>query len=239
MKPLDLITGTILLFITAMAQLIVSRWGLAPALMSAFGAGVIVEATRRLSGFSLQSPFAAPAISAAGSMVGLAMYLVGSDDHLNPALWTAPVVAAFPSACLAAVNALRSPRCQLCRQSTRRLLSFMCPRCQLLTCENCWIFETCRCRLCEENQIALFPQDAEWWGAQLGPQLHVGKCNLCLRSAKDVSVLRSCPNCHHGQCQMCWDHNNGCCGRCNWTMSGLPQQVMEHVALATGSREPK
>ena len=237
MKPGEIMMLMAVAFVVATGQLISTHGGLALTLVAGFAAGILVELGTRLFGFSFDEQKFLPAVVAgAASLVGLIIFIAGSEGHLEPASWTAPFLATLVPGVIALAEILRAARCRLCRRSVRRILSFVCPRCHLLICEYCWGFESCRCRLCEENHIALFPQQPEWWVEHLGPQIHVGKCSLCLRTGSTQITLRACPQCRHTQCQQCWDDNNGRCSRCARVMSGLPSEVMDHVTFGEAAR---
>ena len=232
MKPGEIITLIAIGFVVATGQLVAAHGGLALTLVAGFAAGILVETGTRLFGLSFDRRKSLPAVLAGlASLVGLVIFVAGSTGDLEPAAWIAPLLAAVLPGMIALVESLRAARCRLCRRSAGRFLSFVCPRCHLLICEYCWGFESCRCRLCEENHIALFPQESEWWLEHLGAQIHVGKCSLCLQTGSTQVTLRACPQCRHTQCQQCWDDNNGRCSRCAWVMGGLPSEVMDHVAL--------
>jgi len=232
MKPGEIITLIAIAFVVATGQLVAADWGLALTLVAGLAAGILVETGTRLFGFSFDERKFLPAMMAGlASLVGLVIFVAGSTGHPEPAAWIAPLLATLVPGTIALAETLRSARCRLCRRSVKRVLSFVCPRCHLHVCEYCWGFESCRCRLCEENHISLFPQEPKWWLEHLGPQIHGGKCSLCLRKGSTQITLRACPQCRHMQCQQCWDENNGRCNRCAWVMSGLPSEVMDHVAL--------
>jgi hypothetical protein len=147
-------------------------------------------------------------------------------------IWIAPLLAALPTGMTALLTAMRGRRCQLCRAPLRRLLSFCCPRCHLVACENCWQFERDRCSLCEANQVSLFPIDISWWQQRFGAQVHGGRCTLCLRTADGRVAHWACVGCGHAQCRPCWDDNNGQCSRCGWTLPHRLPEVSTHAAAA-------
>lgn len=153
----------------------------------------------------------------------------GAEVATPQTAWMAPLLAALPTGMTALVTSMRGRRCQLCRTPVRRLLSFCCPRCHLIACENCWQFERDRCCLCEANQIPLFPIDVSWWQQCFGTQVHGGRCTLCLRGADGRVAQWACAGCGHGQCRSCWDDNNGKCSRCGWMISDLPPEVSGKV----------
>jgi hypothetical protein len=222
--------------LAATAQLLAGRWGLTSILAGGVLAGGIVLAGERLLSLEVEPAYLSPLVSAAASLLGLGFGEAGSGLHLVPEIWIAPLLALAVPGSPALIAALRAKKCQLCHASLRRLLSFQCPRCHLLACENCWQFERGRCRLCEANQIPLFPSDFRWWQERFGSPVQGGRCALCLRTADWKAAHWSCAGCGHSQCSTCWDDNNGQCSRCGWTLPDLPADVSEYV-LAGSRRE--
>ena len=227
--------------LTAVVQLLAVSGGAGWALAGGIADGLLLVAAIRVFSISVEG-VVLPALAAAGaSLVGLAAGMLGSGAEIHPAAWAAPALAAAAPAAVWIADRMRAPKCRLCRRqiSQRKrnpILAFTCPRCNFLACEYCWEFEKCRCRLCEANQVALFPGDRSWWAQRMGNELSSGKCSLCFGSGEATSPLHACPKCHYGQCQRCWDDNNGQCGRCRWSMPDLPSTLHEYVMLGRSTR---
>ncbi len=225
--------------LAATAQLVAARWGVIADLAGGCFCGVILLAGMRVLALETKRLYMPPIVAAAASLLGLALAETGSGVVYPPAVWTAPVFAALLSGAPALGIVTRGARCQHCRARLRHLLSFSCPRCHLIACENCWQFERDRCSLCDTNHVPLFPLDFSWWQEHFGSQVQIGRCVLCLR-APDWSVAHwACGSCGHGQCRSCWDDSNGQCSRCGWNIPDLPATVNEHVAVETSPSKLK
>jgi hypothetical protein len=226
-----------LAILAAVAQLAAAQWGLIGDLIGGLLCGIIILAGVRIFAIETDHLYLSPLVAIATSILGLALAFAGTGKPSPLAAWMAPLLAALPLAIPAVAIALRGERCELCHARLRGLLSFSCPRCRLVVCENCWQFERGRCRLCETNQVAVFPLDREWWQQHFGSQARVGRCVLCLRTA-DWSVAHwACVGCGHTQCRLCWDDNNGQCSRCGWIIPGLPTELSEFVAAGRSPRK--
>lgn len=223
--------------LAAAVQLISARWRLSGDLAGGFLSGLIILGGMRALALEIEHIYLPPLVAVGASLLGLALGIAGSSVAYPRVFFIAPLLAALPTGALALKNGLRGARCQLCRARLRRLLSFSCPRCHLIACENCWEFERGRCRLCETNQAPLFPLDFSWWQQRFGSQTPSGRCALCLRIADGKVAHWPCAGCGHSQCRSCWDDNNGQCSRCGWTIPGLPTAVSEFVEA--GARRVK
>jgi len=223
--------------VAATAQLVATRWGLAGALAGGFLCGLLVLAGIRVLALQIGNLYLPSIVAAAAVLPGVLFAMAGSDVAWPRTVWMAPLLAALPTSVAALVTGMRGRKCQLCRSSLRGLLSFSCPRCHLVACENCWQFERDRCRLCEANQIPLFPVDILWWQQRFGSQVHGGRCALCLRSADGRVAQWACAGCGHSQCRPCWDDNNGQCSRCGWTIPDLQADASTYDAA--GARPDK
>lgn len=220
----------------AAAQLIATRWGLIGDSVGGFCCGLIVLAGKNILASESAITYFPPLLAALASLAGLGIGMAGSEISYPNAAWLAPLLAALPFGLMVVKDQLRGARCQLCHGNLRGLLSFLCPRCHLTSCENCWQFERGRCRLCDSNQVPLFPLDSEWWQERFGSQARGGRCALCLR-AEDWQISHwACANCGNGQCRTCWDDNNGQCSRCGWVIPDLPHEISEYV-MAGSHRE--
>ncbi len=222
-----------LAILAAAAQLVATRWGLVGDLAGGFLSGVLVLVGTRVLMLEIEKTYLMPILAAVASLCGLASAIVGSDLTTPHTAWTASLLAALPTGMTALVTGMRGRRCQLCRMPLRRLLSFCCPRCHLVACENCWQFERDRCCLCEANQIPLFPIDISWWQQCFGTQVQNGRCFLCLRAADGRVAQWACADCGHGQCRSCWDDNNGQCSRCGWIIPNLPPEIGTQAVTGT------
>lgn len=216
--------------IAAVLQLITTRWGLSGALTGGLFCGIVVVAGARVLQAEIEPAFVPVLAAAVSSTAGLLLAVVGAEVQITRMTWLAPLIAAMLAAIPALVGALRRARCPLCHAQLHGLLAFACPRCHLKVCENCWQFERGRCKLCEANQVALFPQDLAWWQERFNRQAREGRCALCLRTADWEVAHWACDGCGHSQCRLCWDDNNGQCSCCGWTVQGLPEDVGEFVA---------
>lgn len=226
----NLILAT-LAVLSAIIQLVATRWGLVGDLAGGLLCGITILISMRLLAIETNSLYIPPLVAVLASALGLAMAIVGAGIAHPPTIWLAPLLAGLPLAIFAIAAALRTARCEICHARLRGLLSFSCPRCHLVTCENCWQFERGRCSVCETNQVALFPLDHAWWQERFGAQAREGKCALCLRTA-DWSVAHwPCGSCGHTQCRLCWDDNNGQCSRCGWVVPGIATELSEFAAI--------
>lgn len=222
--------------LSAIAQLVAMRWGLAGDLVGGLLCGGIILMGARILALEIEHIYLPSLVAAAGSLLGFAFGMAGSVTVYPPIAWASPLLAALLPGVPALYTTMRGAKCQLCHTTLRRLLSFSCPRCHLVTCENCWQFERDRCRLCEANQIALFPLDLSWWQEHLGSQVQGGRCTLCLRTVDGRVAHWACAACGHGQCRLCWDDNNGQCSRCEWTIPDLPAEVSAYIAIGARAK---
>jgi hypothetical protein len=221
--------------LAAAAQLTATRWGLIGDLVGGVLCGCILLGGMRLFALDTERIYLPPLVAAVASLLGLVLEKAGSNITYSPVAWTAPLLAALPAGAPALSIIMRGARCQICHTRLRRLLSFSCPRCHLVACENCWQFERGRCSLCEANQAPLFPLDYSWWQQRFGSQVHGSRCALCLRTEEPNVAQWGCRGCGHSQCRTCWDDNNGQCSRCGWTIPDLPAEVSEYVAAGMRS----
>jgi len=144
-------------------------------------------------------------------------------------IWWAPACAAAVAGFGSLISLRMRNRCHLCNRWLRRsVVSFECPRCGFLVCEECWEFDHLRCRLCEQNHVPAFSPDARWWDQHLGARVNFGRCQICLTTS-DRTDLRSCGRCGRPQCRDCWDNANGQCSRCNWVVDDLPETLRPYM----------
>ena len=153
--------------------------------------------------------------------------------------WLAPPIA-FACSYLSVMLRIRDrARCSLCNRRLKlQAVTFRCPRCSLLVCdERCWDFEHRRCAMCLENRVPVLPIQDSWWNRVAGPRYPHGRCQVCLASAEQAD-LRPCGKCRRLQCRDCWDFSNGECTRCGAPLSELPVSLREMVAETAGEAQP-
>jgi hypothetical protein len=172
-----------------------------------------------------------PLVPVGSSVVAIAvLYFVAGKDET---LWFAPLTAAATAGVVVAIARMSSRRCGLCNRRIGGGVAFDCPRCGMLICErNCWVFEQCRCRLCEQNRVPIFSPDGRWWDKHFGPRSNHGRCQICLGTAEETD-LRVCGKCGRPQCRVCWDFSNGQCSRCHWIVDDLPEQLRPFMAVSS------
>jgi hypothetical protein len=214
-------------------QLVATGWGLVGNLIGGLLCGFILLAGIRALALDVERLYLPPLVAAVASLLGLVLAKGGANVAVLSAAWAAPILAMLPAGAPALGAVIRGARCQICHARLRRLLSFLCPRCHLVTCENCWQFERGRCSLCESNQAPLFPLDYSWWEDRFGSQVHGRRCALCLSEEDWSRAQWGCRSCGHSQCRPCWDDNNGQCSRCGWAIPNLPTEVSEYTAAET------
>jgi hypothetical protein len=147
----------------------------------------------------------------------------------SPVLWAAPLLTCAVAVALLLIRQMSAERCALCGSRLGGRVAFECPRCVLRVCDACWVFEYCRCRLCEQNHVPVFT-DAKWWDRELGPRLTFGRCQLCLTPVDTEGTdLRACRDCGRPQCRNCWDASNGECRRCGWIVNDLPVALRPYM----------
>lgn len=169
------------------------------------------------------------------SAVGVVAGFFSGNNELN--IWWAPAAAAGVAALWWFMSSGLGKRCHLCNRWLRRsVVSFECPRCEFVVCEQCWEFDHLRCRLCEQNHVPAFSPDGRWWDQHLGARVGYGRCQICLTTS-DQADLRSCGRCGRPQCRACWDSANGQCSRCHWIMDDLPMALRPYM-LKTPNAEP-
>jgi len=178
----------------------------------------------------------APLVAGSSSLAGVAAaaFTRGSSAEI----WMGPVLAPVAAFAVMGVARRRAGRCRVCNQNPGARVTFPCPRCRLLVCEDCWVFELSRCRLCDENQVRILSEDARWWDRRFGPPSQFGRCQLCLRTAGDAD-LHSCRNCGRSQCRECWDAANGQCSRCQWTIADVPESLRVYLIHSPSARESR
>jgi hypothetical protein len=216
--------------LAAVVQLIATRWGIAGVLAGGLLCGITVVSGAHVLQMETEPMFAPVIAAVVASLAGLLLGVEGAGVRITGMAWVAPLIAAIPATIPVVIEATRGARCPLCHTRLHSLLAFVCPRCHLKVCENCWQFERGRCHLCEANQVALFPLDLAWWQERFKRQAREGRCALCMRTTDWEVAHWPCGGCGHSQCRLCWDDNNGQCSRCGWTMPGLPEDVREFVA---------
>ena len=171
--------------------------------------------------------WAAPLFSTASSLAGVMMVLLAREG-LPLEFWMGPILAGAVASAVTLIRHRQARRCNLCNRHLGAAVAFTCPRCELLVCEDCWVFEFSRCQLCEQNHVRILSLDSRWWYHQFGPRSEFGRCQLCLKTAQECD-LRSCRNCGRTQCTECWDSVNGQCNRCRWTVEDVPESLRAYL----------
>jgi hypothetical protein len=180
-----------------------------------------------------------PLVPVVSSLAGVTILYFGSLAGNDPTVWLAPPAAALAGGLIVAIRNMSSRRCALCSRRIGGGVAFHCPRCGLLVCEqNCWVFEHCRCRLCDENRVTVFTPDGRWWDKQFGPRVSYGRCQICMTPAEDID-LRVCGKCGRPQCRECWDFANGQCSRCHWVLADLPEHLRPFVTGPVETPRPR
>lgn len=175
----------------------------------------------------LPAPWVSVALPTVSSLAGVSvLFFARQAQSLN--LWLAPLLACVLSLAVVGVERFRSKRCALCSRRLGDGVAFACPRCGLVVCDSCWVFERVRCLLCEQNRVTVFVPDARWWDRQFGPRTMHGRCQLCMVPAQETD-LRACGKCGRPQCRVCWDGENGQCSRCKWIVADLPEPLHEYM----------
>ncbi len=130
----------------------------------------------------------------------------------------------------------RHSPCPLCKAAVGRDASFACPRCNRVVCArpSCWSSRHLRCTSCLELEVVLFPTQTDWWARNLGPRVTKGVCDSCFEEGYEAD-LRACGQCPLLMCRRCWDHHNGRCTRCQWTVGELPPGLRRYIARPAGS----
>lgn len=198
------------------------------------GIFVAIVCTLLLHFFQLELRWEWTAALATGASLLAVSIIFLSQASPPPYIWLSCILALVTSLAIVGVRRLRSRRCALCNRRLGRELAFGCPRCELLVCDHCWVFESSRCQLCEQNKVTIFPLDGRWWDRQFGPRIEHGRCQLCLTPAREID-LRACRKCGRPQCRACWDAANGQCSRCRWTVEELPESLRPYVLPGPGN----
>lgn len=160
--------------------------------------------------------------------------------HPGFAIWFAPLLAAASCATAAALLQRNSRRCALCNRGlATQNLTFQCPRCHQVVCEeSCWSFEHRRCSLCLEQRVPLLSNIESWWLRVTGPRSTYGRCSVCLGGPEQLE-LHLCPQCRRPQCRECWDFHNGECQRCGAALPELPSALTDTALQNTLSGLPQ
>ena len=148
----------------------------------------------------------------------------------DPLEWWAPAAAGAISCVWLVYRTQTRRRCALCdRRLGSSALAFECPRCALKVCADvCWDSNYLRCRLCEQNHVAILPAEPRWWDRQLGARANQGRCQVCMTTSEKAD-LRVCGHCGRPQCRDCWDQTNGQCSRCRWIIPDLPEKLRPYM----------
>jgi hypothetical protein len=230
MNTRDIVLAAAVWFLLAVAQLLAALAGVVGAMVGAVGVGLAALGIWRLFHVRFESARTPLSLVGTASAAGIALSYISRPD---PVLWLGPVAALLAAAMVWLATRGRAKRCALCN---RRLgeVALGCPRCGLVVCDSgCWVHEHCRCRLCEDNRVPIFPPEGRWWDQRLGPRMRQGRCQLCLAEAAGAD-LRPCGKCGRAQCRPCWDFHNGQCSRCGWLMEGLPEALRVYMGQGDG-----
>ena len=165
-----------------------------------------------------------PAVLGGCSLLGLGIAL--TENRFPSYEWLAFPLTMLISGGIVLLQTMSRKRCGLCnRRLSPNALTFTCPRCALVVCdESCWSFEHRRCQLCVEHRVPVLPAQKQWWDRVLGPAAVYGRCQVCMASFEQ-SDLRHCGRCRRPQCRDCWDNLNGECARCGWALPDLPDSL--------------
>jgi hypothetical protein len=217
------------------AQFLASLFGLAAALVTAGVLGWAGAWAALLLELPFDRVWQIPVLMGGSAAMGFGVAF--AVLHVNRLMWLAVPMASLSSLAFFAAHLLCRRRCALCaRRLGPHALTFRCPRCGLLVCdETCWNFQERRCQLCLRNQVPLLSRSGQWWDRAFGPRATCGRCQLCMIGHNHAD-LRYCGRCRRPQCWDCWDHVNGECARCGWTAPGLPDSLSQVI---TGVNESK
>lgn len=224
------------LFPLTVLQLVAAMFHPIAAIACAVGIGCLSLVLVRYFRQEFEQWWSSVGLVTIASLFGVLTRYFGNPQTVSWVLWLAPVVACSTAEVLILGKGSRSRRCALCRKRTSAGGSFKCPRCSLRVCEDCWNFQSYRCRLCEQNKVPIFGSEAVWWNKQFDLPVPSGRCRLCLAPAAETE-LRACGGCGRLQCRGCWDYTNGRCAHCNWIVADLPPQLRQlHAAMSPGGR---
>lgn len=217
-------------FLLAVLQLLAALAGPVWAVSGALVVGLLSFGIWRLFHVTFESGWAPVVLVGTASLVGVGLGYLSAPDWT---VWLGPPVAVVAVGLVQLIRRGGGKKCGLCN---RRLgeVALTCPRCGLVVCDSgCWVHEHCRCKLCEDNRVPIFPPEGRWWDQRLGPRMRQGRCQLCLAEAADAD-LRPCRHCGRPQCRPCWDFNNGQCSRCQWVVDGLPESLQMYMGQGNG-----
>jgi hypothetical protein len=222
-------------FVLALAQVLGTLSGLAGAIIVGLADGALVYPLFRLFGVEWRHWWIPSATAVVASCVGTFVGVLGMAGT-GGWHWLGPLGAALTGLEIAFVGKGKSRICELCRRHLGGAMAFECPRCGLLVCEQrCWRFDSCRCRLCADQAVPVFPHEPRWWDEHFGERASSGKCQLCLSEGSSID-LRNCPRCGRSQCRECWDYANGQCGHCGWVTADLPAALKRYMFPEKSSR---
>lgn len=162
-----------------------------------------------------------PLVLGVCSLLGLSIAFL--NHSFASSQWLAIPLVMLVGGSIVLFQTISRKRCNLCnRRLAPSALTFACPRCALIVCdETCWSFEHRRCQLCVEHRVPILSDQKQWWDRNLGPAATYGRCQVCMASVEQTD-LRHCGRCRRLQCRDCWDNLNGECVRCSWIIPDLP-----------------
>jgi hypothetical protein len=231
MKTRTIASFIVCSFLASVLQLVALLTGSVVGLLCGVLVAVVVDLL--IAFFQIEvAEWIAIVLSAGASLLGVVIVWLAGVGESKLYIWLSPLIAAACSLAIWGVKHARSKHCGLCNRRLGSSVAFACPRCALVVCDqSCWVFESRRCRLCEQNRVPIFSPDARWWDRQLGPRTDYGRCQLCQTPAQE-SDLRACRKCGRPQCRDCWDAANGQCSRCQWTIDDVPESLRPYVVRA-------
>ena len=193
-----------------------------------FAVGLLAVGVAKFFHAEFENRWAIVLVALLGSVAGVGLALAAGVSGPPWMLALAPPLAMVAAGALQLGKGGGGRRCGLCE---RRVSGprFDCPRCGLLVGEQCcWVHERLRCRLCEQNEVPVFPADGRWWDRNFGPRLDRGRCQITMEDAQTAD-LRGCPRCGRPQSRMAWDLHNGECARCGWVVEDLPERLAPYM----------
>jgi hypothetical protein len=195
-----------------------------PALLSAVLIGVLGMFAAHFFSLLDRPVWLLPVVLGGCSLLGLGITFL--DRKFASFEWLAVPLCLLVSGGIVLLQTMSRKRCGLCnRRLSPNALTFTCPRCALIVCdESCWSFEHRRCQLCVEHRVPILSAQKQWWDRTLGPAAIYGRCQVCMVSFEQAD-LRHCGRCRRPQCRDCWDNLNGECARCGWTVPDLPESL--------------
>lgn len=207
-------------------------WSVAAALAAGLLLAALPDIFSKVFQVEELPPWFAAGFTVGGALIGASVSIAVMNT--GPAILLSPLLTGVASTIWAVSKRFATKRCSLCNSSLRGVLEFECPRCALTVCEQlCWRPDFLRCRLCLQNEVPVFTPDTRWWDKQVSARMTFGSCQFCQSPAAEDRDLRTCRRCGRPQCISCWDHLNGQCSRCQWTIQELPEALAKYVGKSS------